>query len=1123
MNSIAHNSKSVQSESDINFALREFTANPTAKWGPAPTATKASRGIGGGIDIHDELLTRGILSAAAAMGWERLHGKDAGWRYPSPDAKGAMQMARLRYHPPIIRRGKQVKTLWMPGRKQKFGIDYYYSLEYLKSAIAAADGRVHIVNGEPAVLSMLAAGVLNALCWFGEVSVPKTLSQDLKKWGVRRAVYYADADEAGLTAAAKTAHRLSGSGIELEVRSLAGAVKDKGDVNDLWIANDFSAPRFVHALTQLSIVNFTAAADFHEAFDGDGGRATALAMGERYKDKEPIQRKSGKIANAGLAAAIVSEMRTANPQARENGGYLNSCHCPNPSHADKDPSASVNMKTGYIKCWSKCGTINPETAAEYLNIAIEPFIKRVEAPALYEVAPAHQHRFLYAPGTRGDGLDFVTSIDKEPRQWMTDALDHIPAGYTDVAFCAPKGMGKTVAISKMAGVHRKSGRSMLAISFLTENVRHAARVMDLDLYSELYVEAKRRHRKAKKQGKVNTAQPSYENLSYISPHIATTLNSLYQLQNAEGGINARDVLIIDELNEVVDALTGHLLNKRERTTFRLFIEAVKQAKFVIVSGADIRPLDLALIYSIRRRNQHLIDPIRPSAQPDSTQYRHRHRLIDAAINDARRGTVVMPIDSKAEAETIAGLAASRGIKKILIVHSEVANTDEVKAFLANPNGQSERYDLILYTTKISSGISIDVPVRAVYGLFGNAQIGAETASQMMHRVRNAERYGWHCHLSSSGRPRMDWRGYRNDWMANLADNGFEVDDVLERLADVAAQNRQWMGFSRHQKSDRMRQLELYQGHQRLMFDNRHPDESLTDTMKEIRVRVGEAKRERVINAEPVTPRELRKLAAAGDDMPEHHDGRLRDAIEQATGQEITSDLYDRYKSPTARLGLRNGRNQLKDTASLRDLDEAEQAENKPVHRRGNFVQRQAVANDLMRLLTGIDDFADAVDWLTDRANYIPAPILESKVTGWWTANAERVRRLFDIDQRSSAKPSAIVKLILRRVGLDITDKRAVFSQRMRKSPVLSSNGPLSRKLDSFVGQRIHFYGIDAAAASLWRADIEAQSAENGDESPAPEPDTGDPNGCPSDESPTNPQAGFIEVDDGQGNSYKIPF
>ena len=991
-------------------------------------------------DFSSALENRGIQAAAAEMGWV-ANGK--GWGYPIPGSKGNPVRWKA------FDSAANPKYRWR-GKPQDAR---YYHHANLKSAIAAADGIIHIVNGEPAVLTMLSAGLDNALCWFGEMNVPGTLAADLSDFGATQVVFYADNDSAGKGAAQKVINTLGKSGLRVDIRSL-GLLSPGADVNDLWMDCGFDRAEFIHRLQSLPELDLAPT-----------GKPRKTDWDSDYD------------ANDEFIAEVVRATIAASPTEypKRNGDNI---LIRNPFRDDKKPSFSINTKSGLANDFGGKG-YNVWQLAELLGIERprqrQPIISKSRRPRLRQVMPEHQHGLLHAPGQRGNGLDFVTSIDRQDYEWMTDALVNIPAGYPVSAFAAPKGMGKTVAMKTMAAEHRRRGRSMLHISFLTENVRHAAKVMDLDLYSELYI-------------RLDNGQ--YENRSDQSPHIATTLNSLHKLARADGEIGKRDVILIDELNEVVDALVGKLLNKRETLTFRLFCDAIRMADFVIVSGADIRPLDLEFIYAIRGNAIHLIDPEKPKALPDSVQFADRQRLIETALNEAAKGLVVMPVDSKSTADSIARLAQSKGITKTLIVDANRANTAAVRAFLKDPTKEAPQYNLILFTTKISSGVSINAEanVRAVFGLFGNAQIGAETASQMIHRVRHAKRYGWYCHLSEAGPPRGDWRGYRNDWITNLVNNGFEADDVLESLAEVAAKGRHWLANSRYQKADRLRQLELYQGHRRVLFDDRKPDHDMTDDLKSIVQDVQDDKKYRVLNAESISPKELRGLAAAAQDMPEHHDGKLRWDIEDVTRRDISPELYDRFKSPTARMGLVNGRNQMTATDKLREMDEAEQRYKKPIHRRGNYVQRQAVARDLMRVLTGIDDFDKAVDWMTDRKHYIPAPILESKMKDWWPANESKVRRLFDIDHRSSDKPSAIIKLILRRVGLDIEGKRKPIGKKSIYRAFVDKG--LLLEESAVKPKDVWHYGISAEIAVQWRADIAGQDAENADTSaPAlsPEP------------------------------------
>lgn len=107
---------------------------------------------------------------------------------------------------------------------------------------------LHIVSGEPDVLTMRAAGFQAVVCFFGEKFIPPDLKARLAKAvgiGPGDVVkLYPDLDEAGLTWAQEIARSLAPHGIAVEAYRLPDRLGAKGDLNKLWIDVKFDADKF---------------------------------------------------------------------------------------------------------------------------------------------------------------------------------------------------------------------------------------------------------------------------------------------------------------------------------------------------------------------------------------------------------------------------------------------------------------------------------------------------------------------------------------------------------------------------------------------------------------------------------------------------------------------------------------------------------------------------------------------------------------------------------------------------------------------------------------------------------------------------------------------------------------
>ena len=192
------------------------------------------------IDLQAALRQRGILNQAIKAGWQPCtdHGQP-GFKYPA-----------IKGQPPnrfkaIDANIKGRKYKWLPSKPD--GCDFYLPAgeAALRSAVEAAGGDIWIANGEPGVLTYLAAGIENVLsAGFGEGTTPGHLADKLTAFGAKRVSYPVDKDNMGKRAATNWRDALKNSGIEFRPLAWGDLVPEKGDANDLWIAVNFDPNAF---------------------------------------------------------------------------------------------------------------------------------------------------------------------------------------------------------------------------------------------------------------------------------------------------------------------------------------------------------------------------------------------------------------------------------------------------------------------------------------------------------------------------------------------------------------------------------------------------------------------------------------------------------------------------------------------------------------------------------------------------------------------------------------------------------------------------------------------------------------------------------------------------------------
>lgn len=205
--------------------------------------------------MSDELLAkRGIEAAAEAAGWVTGdHNGKPGWFYPVYWDTGEVCETVKRWK---ARESLATpKYVWEPA-----GVNHrpvYYMLPGTLDAIREMGGNVVIAHGEPDLLAFRSSGWEHVISFFGELSgIPKTLADDLTRWGVKRVMDWPDFDVTGRAAAQRVRQYLMGSGIEYVARALPSTLTHF-DVNALWIERGFHLGSFREALMGCALLELS--------------------------------------------------------------------------------------------------------------------------------------------------------------------------------------------------------------------------------------------------------------------------------------------------------------------------------------------------------------------------------------------------------------------------------------------------------------------------------------------------------------------------------------------------------------------------------------------------------------------------------------------------------------------------------------------------------------------------------------------------------------------------------------------------------------------------------------------------------------------------------------------------
>lgn len=216
------------------------------------------------------------------------------------------------------------------------------------------------------------------------------------------------------------------------------------------------------------------------------------------------------------------------------------------------------------------------------------------------------------------------------------------------------------------------------------------------------------------------------------------LDSLHRIKTTP------DVLALDEINQVRRHLNAEtFMNNshylQNRTTLKRLI---KNCKTVIVMDANLSPLELNWLRQIRPDGN--IKLYLNTAVPNPkeiTIVKNQYKVLDSVKSDLSNGrkVVIAHNGGKKHHEPLKRLILkSHPKKKILVINSDTKDDIEVIAALNNPNIEFGKYDCIIYSPSVQSGVSYDVKnvFYRVYGIFSNCTNSSGDACQMLDRIRH---------------------------------------------------------------------------------------------------------------------------------------------------------------------------------------------------------------------------------------------------------------------------------------------------------------------------------------------------------------------------------------------------
>jgi len=319
------------------------------------------------------------------------------------------------------------------------------------------------------------------------------------------------------------------------------------------------------------------------------------------------------------------------------------------------------------------------------------------------------------------------------RHDVCDALPNLaPADYEGViVLWAPMASGKTRHIGApfvgWAGQQSKP----LAICHRVSLVHDMARALGIEHYGEIDAET--------------AYDPALRGLATCLPSITAPAHS-YLIRHAE-------FLFIDEISQVLRFLAAKdHCRTRDATNEGVYDrlrDLVGRARCVVVADAGCDARTLEFLESCRPGERFRIIEMRHKREGIEATYHTGGNAPAAVVGDclaelAAGGRVWLATESSRRAKALGAFFEAQGYRALAVNAANKGNADQA-AFLANPEAESRRYDVVIASPVIGSGLSIEHRQAGPWftlGAFigGGHRLTPADAAQALRRVRYLRRF-----------------------------------------------------------------------------------------------------------------------------------------------------------------------------------------------------------------------------------------------------------------------------------------------------------------------------------------------------------------------------------------------
>ncbi|MBZ0285705.1 MAG: hypothetical protein K8L97_33560 [Anaerolineae bacterium] len=692
--------------------------------------------------------------------------------------------------------------------------------------------------------------------------------------------------------------------------------------------------------------------------------------------------------------------------------------CINPAHDDRNPSARISTQRdpdGLYIC--TCGAPSRETVAGWLGLDFKEWFKAEHAPLLPKSTRQRRQGVDYVNDalrngkqTQGENprpwppqltpvtLEKPSATQTVSERYLSTTVD-IPDG--DLAIRSPLGSGKTRWVIDEINQHQP--RRVLYLTYLQALTENAAERLNKGVSGtpfEHYLSI-----------------PSDYSLGSID-RLVVSLNSLYRC----AGADSYDLVVIDEIEQVIPALwDGTMKADEPARAYRALVDTLKTAKQVVVLDAHLSRESIGFLQGIERAPL-MIENTRRPARPALRLHQYESSLIDSARRCADQNPdlpIVITTTSRKAARKFRRLFTRLfGETAVRLIYGWNSHERESRDFLKRINEELPKLRVLIASPTVGTGVDVTCAIAGVFGYFPGQHLPPTAMMQQIARYRNARTFAAmvpHAerHAPESAEDLLELTRYKIRQTRKLA--GIEQDINLAQ----AELTRLWASYTAQHNRLTNRPLATFaalaeaEGFSLEWVAGRA--ESTQSDLKAANEQQQAIDDNLTLTLDPISQEDFEIRRVSGKLLENDHLAHLRWKIEDVTGQDMSADLLERYRSSGNRAALIRLTTYLHggqiDAARVDRLET-----NKLPFKRSFSTLQIAFFDGLVKAAFGRDGLSSTEE--------IPADELAGRVTPYLDANRQTIRALDNDRLDLSESPIALFRRMLKRFSISLKYRRA---------------------------------------------------------------------------------------------------